>query len=143
MVIPCVGVISGIVILIIALDQFTAPSTSTIIRLSFGPALVIISMFIMLCFLYIVYRSYQRAQMKTCEKVSEWVNKTLNAQVEAKHGLHGMIIKTRKKEDVGESVHYHIGIKALNCIIHATDGQEEVVYLDLDGHPVDRQHTLH
>lgn len=146
MAIPCFGVIAGIITLIVALDQFTTPNKATIITLSIGPALVIISMFIMLCFLYVVYRSYQKAQIKTCEKVSEWVNKTLNQQVESQRGLHGMIIKTKKKEDVGESVHYHIGIKALNCIIHAnghSDGEEEVVYLDLDGHPVDRQQTLH
>ena len=143
MVIPCTGVITGIILLIVALNNFTDPSRTAIIRLIIGPALTIISMFIMLCFLYIVYRSYGNAQIKTCSKVSEYVTKTLNSQMKAKNGLHGMIIKTKKKEDVGESIHYHIGIKALNCIIHATDGQEEIVYLDLDGHPVDRQYTLH
>ncbi len=143
MVIPCIGVIVGIVLLIVALDQFTSASRRTVTRFAIGPAIVIISMFMMLLFLYIVYKSYGKAQIKTCEKVSDYVTNKLNSEYRAKHGLHGMIIKTKKKEDVGESMLYHIGIKALNSIVHATNGQEKIVYLDLDGHPVDRQYTLH
>ena len=53
-----------------------------------------------------------------CRMVSECVNQTSNAQVEAKHGLHGMIIKTRKQEDVGESVHYYVFSRYLYPLRH-------------------------
>ena len=143
MIIPCTGVTIGIILLIIALDQFIVITKLSLFRIALGPAIIILSMFLMLIFIYVIYKKYGKAQLKTCEKIAEYVENTMNPKVEATQGLHMLITKKNAKDDIGFVTYYHIGIKVLNSITHYNDGQEHVMYLGLDGRPVNRLNTFH